>query len=151
MSRQRRRTTLYLDEHIAPETKEILNDADWRVIRIQESPYRGRDEREFIGELRSQAAILLTSDMEFVEEVVHDGINHGGIWLINPALERDERVMLAAINAGFFNRTPPRQLRNIVSYLAHDGLHLIIGEDDLLAYSFHEIREHLGTPNPDGE
>jgi hypothetical protein len=150
MARRRRRVTLYLDEHIAPETKEILTDADWRVIRIQESPYRGRDEREFIGELRSRSAIFVTSDIEFVEEVARNGIRHGGIWLINPALERDERLMLAAINAGLFSGTPPRHLRDIVSFLAYDGLRLMNGKKNVLAYSFDEIRENLGIPHPDG-
>jgi predicted nuclease of predicted toxin-antitoxin system len=150
MTRRRRRVTLYLDEHIAPETKKILADADWRVIRIQESPYRGRDERDFIGELRSQSAIFVTSDIEFVDEVVREGIKHGGIWLINPALERDERLMLAALNAGLFAGTPPRDPRDIVSYLAYDGLHLMNGERDVLAYSFDEIRQDLDILHPDG-
>jgi hypothetical protein len=150
MARRRRRVTLYLDEHIAPETKEILNDADYRAIRINESPYRGQDERSFIGELRSQDAVLLTSDIEFVDEVVRERIRHGGIWLINPALERDERVMLAAINAGFFAEVPARQLRDVVSFLAHDGLRLVIGEErSLLVYSFDQLREDLDIPNPD--
>jgi hypothetical protein len=150
MTRRRRRVTLYLDEHIAPETKEVLADGDWRVIRIQESPYRGRDERDFIGELRSQSAIFVTSDLEFVDDVVRDGIKHGGIWLINPALERDERLMLAALNAGLFSGTSPRDLRDIVSYLAYDGVRLMNGKKDVLAYSFDEIREDLEIPHPDG-
>jgi hypothetical protein len=151
MARRRREVTLYLDEHIAPETKEVLNDADYRTIRINESRYRGQDERSFIGELRSQGAVLLTSDIEFVDEVVRKRIRHGGIWLINPALERDERVMLAAINAGFFAEVPARQLRDVVTFLAHDGLRLVIGkEKSLLVYSFDELREKLDIPHPDG-
>jgi hypothetical protein len=146
MSRKKRDrgTTVFLDEHLDPEIKDVLVDVGYRPIRIQESPYRGRDERDFISKLRSDAAVFATSDIEFVDEAIGGRIAHGGIWCVNPALSRDERVLLAAINAGFFLGVPARHMRGVVSYLAHDGLHLVIDGDDDLAYSFPAMAEDFG-------
>jgi predicted nuclease of predicted toxin-antitoxin system len=139
--RSKQRVTLYLDEHIDPEIKDLFVGVGYRAIRIQESPFRGEDERDFIGALRSMEAVFVTSDYSFVQYVIEHGIKHGGIWCIPSKLTRNERSTAAAILAGFCMGVPARTMRDFILYFAHDGLHLMDHKDDELAYSYPMMRE----------
>ena len=75
--------------------------------------------------------------------MLDEGRRHAGIIFIPGALSRDERELLAAIIAGFMGGADFRQMKNIVIYLAHDGLHMTNGERDELLYSYHQMRQDL--------
>ena len=139
--RSKQRVTLYLDEHIDPEIKDLLLSIGYRAIRIKESRFRGQDERDFIATLRSQQAVFVTSDYNFVRYVDENGVKHGGIWCIPVKLTRQERSTAAAIIAGFSLGAPARHMRDFILYLAHDGLHLMSRDWDELVYSYPMMRE----------
>jgi len=142
-SGKKRRFTVYLDEHVDPVIKEIFTAVGFRCIRISESKYRGQDERNYIGKLRSESAVFVTGDQEFVEDVDERKIRHGGIIWIPASLPRDEKQTLAAIMAGYMKGLDLRLMKDIVMYVAHDGLRLHSGDKDELAYSFPQINRDL--------
>src|SRR5512132_3260047 len=81
---KKQRPTILADEHILEPVIESLKDIGWfRVLRAtHDHRFRGRDEWEYIRELRSLNVIFLTQDGEFVRHVVSDHVHHAGIiWL----------------------------------------------------------------------
>lgn len=139
--RSKQRVTLYLDEHIDPEIKDLFVEVGYRAIRVQESPFRGQDERDFIGTLRSMEAVFVTSDYSFVHYVDEHDVRHGGIWCIPPKFTRSDRSTAAAVLAGFCMGVPARTMRDFIVFFAHDGLHLMNDKDDELAYSYPMMEE----------
>jgi hypothetical protein len=140
---KKRRFTVYLDEHVDPAMKEIFTVVGFRCIRISESKYRGQDERDYIGKLRSESAVFVTGDQEFVEDVDEQKIRHGGIIWIPASLLRDEKQILAAIMAGYLQGVDLRLMKDIVMYITHDGVRLRSGARDELVYSFPQINRDL--------
>jgi hypothetical protein len=136
---KRRRHTLYLDEHVDPLTKELFAGVGFRCIRISESRYKGRDEHDYIDKLRAESAVFVTGDQRFIEHVVERATRHAGIIWIPATLLQSEKQILAAIMAGWMQGADLRQMKNLIMYLAHDGIHLRSREKDELVYSFPAI------------
>jgi Domain of unknown function (DUF5615) len=140
---KKRRYTLYLDEHVDPVAKELLTGVGFRCIRISESKYRGQDEHDYIDKLRSESAVFVTGDREFLEHVDERGMPHAGIIEIPVSLPRDTKQLLAALVAGWLKGADLRRMSNVVLYWANDGLRLRCGGKDKVVYSIPQINRDL--------
>jgi len=139
----KRRYTLYLDEHIDPAAKPIFEEVGFRCIRISESRYRGQDEHDYVANLYAEGAVFVTGDQRFIEDVEEQRMRHAGIIWIPATLLRDEKQLLVAVMAGFLKGADLRQMKGIIMYLAHDGIHFRGRARDLLVYSIQSIQQDV--------
>jgi hypothetical protein len=81
----------------------------FRILLASKSKrFRGRDERDYIQELRAENIAFVTQDGEFVEAVISDGVRHAGIVWLPGRADRGELAASAAVGLG--------RLRGLLDY-----------------------------------
>jgi hypothetical protein len=145
---KKQRPTILADEHILKPVIESLKDIGWfRVLRAtHDHRFRGRDEWEYIRELRSLNIIFLTQDGEFVRHVVSDHVRHAGIiWLLARwnAEELATDVVAACGILGDFLDAGAHGAHNIVIRAEYDGIRTIVHGRERLVWSTEQIERDL--------
>jgi hypothetical protein len=126
MAKTRRKLpTICVDEHLPPYVRSGFKDAGFRVVEASRD-YRGRDEREYLGEMYAKNEVFVTADQEFVEDVFREGLaRHAGIVWLPAAMDHEQRtggVELAAALIKFHTAEHGHLgMRGVVLYLARDG------------------------------
>ena len=137
--RQRSLPSIYLDQHIDRTVADAFRPI-FRTIEVSQSAhFRGRDEHDFLPELSRENAIFVTSDEEFIDDVLNDEIPHTGIVFIPSQMDLDEKVLFAVIVGGFIQGAcseSKSQLHNHVIYPADEGLRSINKGKDELEFSW---------------
>lgn len=100
--KRRRRHTILADEHIDRRVLDSLTALNqFRIVRAdKDRGYRGRNEWDYVGELRSQSIIFLTQDGEFVRHVLRDRVRHGGVIWLPAGWAIDELEVAVCVAAG---------------------------------------------------
>ena len=154
------RPAILADEHILEPVIEPVDRLGWfRILRAaRDRRFRGRDEWDYIRELRSLNIVFLTQDGEFVRHVVADQVRHAGIvWL--PA-EWDVQELAAVVPAacgllrGYLD-DGVHGVHDIVIRVENDGIRTIVNGRERLVWSLdqmkHDIEEYLGKQIFDDE
>jgi hypothetical protein len=140
------------DEHILAAVIEAVEGLGWfKVLRAARDPrFRGRDEWDYIRELRSLNIAFLTQDAEFVRHVVSDRVHHAGIiWL--PAHWKVEELAFAVAPAcgalrGYLY-AGVQGAHDIVIRVEYDGIRTIENGRERLTWSLeqmkHDMEEYL--------
>lgn len=83
MSRKKQLPRICLDEHVPPYVKEHFVAEKFRVIRANESGYKGRNELDYLGEMYANNEVFVTADGKFVDILAESGFKrHAGVvWL----------------------------------------------------------------------
>src|SRR3712207_905382 len=81
---------IYCDVHIKPGAIEAFAEQGFKCIRIPNSKYRERDEKDFIEEIYAEGDLFATGDLEFTEYVRENDIKHAGIIEVPPGLDNEE-------------------------------------------------------------
>jgi hypothetical protein len=78
--KKKRQPMILADEHLHPSVIKAVEDQGWfKVLRAtHDHRFRGRDEWDYVSELRSLNIVFFTQDNEFVQHVVTDRVRHGG-------------------------------------------------------------------------
>lgn len=141
------------DEHILAPVIEAVERLGWfKVLRAtRDRRFRGRDEWDYVRELRSLNIVFLTQDGEFVRHVVSDRVHHAGIiWL--PAGWNVEELSFAVAPAcgalrGYLD-AGGQGAHDIVIRVEYDGIRTIENGRERLTWSLeqikHDMEEYLG-------
>lgn len=78
------------------------------LLAAKDRRFRGRNERDYIADLRAQSIAFVTQDAEFVEAVISDDIRHAGIVWLPGRADKDELAASAAVGLG--------RLRGLLDY-----------------------------------
>jgi hypothetical protein len=132
--------TMYLDEHINSKLLWVFRQQKFRAVLISRTAkYSGRDEKDYIGRIKSEGAVFCTMDIEFVEYVVQNRIKHAGIVLLPSNWDIDTLTFASAGTAGAIRGMIENKgrsfINNKVFYIADDGYHIIENSKDRLDYS----------------
>lgn len=143
---------IYCDVHIKPGAIEAFTELGFTCIRIPNSKYRRRDEKDFIEEIYAEGKLFATGDLEFTEYVRENSVKHAGIIEIPPDLDNEDANWaadgLAKIIKVFIDRDGKHAWRKHILYYANDGVHITDDKgDDTLFYSWEAIERDLGSPN----
>ena len=150
-SATKRLPSICIDENLSPAVGDVFRKEGFRVLVIsRHRGLRGRDEREFIGELRQQNAVFVTGDAEFVEEIVDRPIRHAGIVFVDQTSTPRAKEWFCLLAAyGIIGRCDesPRAFAGRIAYVGDDGVRVIFGGEDRLIYSWPAI-EHRADAAP---
>ena len=142
-SATKRLPSICVDENLSPAVADQFRKAGFRVFEVAKHPrLRGRDERDFIGDLLQQNAVFVTGDAEFVEELAEQQERHAGIVFVeqtSPPREKEWFSLTAAY--GIIGRCvdSPRAFAGRIAYVGNDGIRVIYRGRDTLAYSWPAI------------
>ena len=132
MSMAKRRTKngpgICVDEHIVTAIAEIFRLSFSVIEAGKSSEFRGRDERDYLQTLYERNLIFVTSDAEFVNEVIDSDLRHAGIVYIPPNMELGQKLYFADIARvwiGGGTRDAMYAFRGNTLYPAHDGVRFI--------------------------
>lgn len=133
--------TIAIDEQLPPEIEKPFRYFGFRVIKINKTnKYKGKDERDYLGELYANNCAFITSDEIFVKEVLDEKLKNAGMIFIPKQMERNEKEIFAWVASGFIMRIyeidGKNGLRNKVAYPAHEGFHVIENGNDKLDASW---------------
>jgi hypothetical protein len=144
------------DEHILAPVIEAVENLGWfRVLRAtRDHRFRGRNEWDYVRELRSQNIVFLTQDGEFVRHVVSDRVHHAGIiWLPAGSAQWDAEELAAAVAPacgvlrGYLD-DGGQGAHDIVIRVEYDGIRTIVNGRERLVLSLEQmkrdIEEYLG-------
>ena len=119
--------SICIDEHMHRDVASVfrqsfrtLEAARWNVVK-------GRDEREYIADLRSRNIIFVTSDLAFVQDIGASDRKHAGIVYLHNDLDLRRKVTFAGIASAYIEggcHSSSRALHNCILYPAHDGVRL---------------------------
>ena len=147
--RRRRLPSVCVDEHISPEVAVAFRQVLQTVEASKLRELKGRDERDYIRELRAQNTVFATSDVAFVEHIRRHNIRHAGIIYIPNRMTGTEKLTFAEIAAAFVlggSRSSSVAFHNCILYPAHDGLRLIRPRrGNELAFSWHWLSQVRGS------
>ncbi len=154
---KKRRHTVLVDEHVHDWVAAVLMEYGFRVFKAsRDSRFRGREEANYIGELRRDNIAFVTQDREFVQRLTRGGMQHGGvIWLPKGWPEEADIAVHAAAGMllGALDQSS-KGAHNLVIRIADDGLYTIIKGREQLAWSVEqlefEIEEELARRNLGG-
>lgn len=91
---------IYVDEHLAPEIARAFRDEGFRVIETRRSrSFAGRDEMDYLAELRRDRGIFVTSDRQQVDRIRAGRHKHPGVVFLDREWDRDAKVALAGVMA----------------------------------------------------
>lgn len=91
---------IYVDEHLAPEVARAFQDEGFRVIEARRSRgFAGRDEMDYLAELRRDRGIFLTSDQQQVDRIRAGRHKHPGVVFLDREWDREAKVALAGVMA----------------------------------------------------
>jgi hypothetical protein len=153
MKRKTLRPMILADEHVNPGVIKAVEDLGWfKVLRAShDRRFRGRDEWEYVGELRSLNIVLLTQDSEFVQHVVADQVRHAGIIWLPTGWDVEELASAVAAACGLLRGLfddGVHGARDIVIRVEYDGIRTIVNGRERLVWSVdqmkRDIEEHLG-------
>jgi hypothetical protein len=139
------------DEHILPPVIEAVEKLGWfKVVRAtRDHRFRGRDEWDYVCELRAQNIVFLTQDGEFVRHVVSDRIPHAGIiWLPAGSPEWDAEELASAVSSacgllrGYLDQGP-HAMRDIVIRVEYDGIRAIVNGRERLVWSLEQMKRDI--------
>jgi hypothetical protein len=138
---KRRLPSICLDEHIPPELKAQFSAAGFRVIRANESSYRGRDEHDYLAEMYSRNEIFVTEDERFVDDVLDSGLRrHAGIVWSPETLDPEQRIGFAELATDWIRslvrEEGPFAMRGTLLYPSKDGPTILVDDKDLLLISW---------------
>ena len=139
---------IYCDVHIKPGAIEGFTKQRFKCIHIPKSKYRELDERDFIGYLYAENALLATGDLTFTKHVLDNNVKHAGIIEIPPDYDNEEAAayaeLLAKFVAVYIEDDGKHAWRRRIIYLAHDGVTIIHNTGDEHRYSWEELRQAVG-------
>ena len=139
-----------MDENLSSAVADRFRNAGFRVLEVTKHPgLRGRDEREFIGELLRMNAVFVTGDAAFVEELEAKPRRHAGIVFIEQMASPLEKEWFSVTAAhGIIGRCADghRAFHGRIAYVGVDGIRVIYSGRDTLAYSWPEI-DRWGDPS----
>lgn len=139
-SASRRLPSICIDENLSPEVADQFRAAGFRVIEVSKHPgLRGRDERDFLGELLRENAVFVTGDAEFVRELVDRPRRHPGIVFIEQGSSAKDKAWFSLTAAyGIVGRCDesPHAFAGRIAYVADDGIRVIHRGMETLAYSW---------------
>ena len=153
-SRKRQGPHICVDEHILRPIADVFRKRFSVIEAARSNEFSGRDERDYLPTLNQRNTIFVTSDSEFVEDVIDNNLEHAGIVYIPPGMLPDERMLFAEIAAVWIDgatRTSPTAHRGVTLYPGSDGVRFFRrhGTHDKracrthLGISWHEIAEDL--------
>jgi hypothetical protein len=142
---------IYCDVHVKPGAIEAFTEQGFKCIRIPNSKYRRRDEKDFIGDIYAEGALFATGDLEFTEYVRENNVKHAGIIEILQDLDNEDANWaadgLAKVAKVHIQGIGKHALRKHIIYFANDGVRITDDKgDDSLFYSWEAIERDLGTP-----
>jgi hypothetical protein len=138
---KRKLPSICLDEHIRPELKAIFRDDGFRVFRANESRYRGRDERDYLDEMYARNEVFVTSDGDFVNDLVESRVKrHAGVVWMPEQLDKEQQDGFAELAASSIKFQVGEEgqfaIRGLVLYPSKDGLTVFDGDKDQLIISW---------------
>lgn len=140
--------SICVDEHMHPRVAAAFRET-FRTVEVAKTErFKGRDERDFLGELYSENAIFATSDGEFVNEAIENDRLHAGIIFIPKEMTADEKVLFAQIAGGFIRggcSASRHVFRRRVVYAGHDGLRTVAKKSDSMEFSWAWLSQMLNT------
>lgn len=117
-----------VDEHIVTAIADVFR-RNFSVIEAGKSnEFRGRDERDYLQILYERNLVFVTSDVEFVNEVIDGDLKHAGIVYIPPDMELGQKTYFAEIARAWIGggtRNSAYAFRGNTLYPAHDGVRFI--------------------------
>jgi hypothetical protein len=142
------RPVILVDEHIHPPVVEAVESLGWfRILRAaRDRRFSGRDERDYIDELRSLNFIFLTQDGEFVRHVVSNRVRHAGIlWLpggwdiegLTFAVSAACGLLRGCLNHG------AHSIHDMVIRVEDDGIRAIVNGRERLVWSVEQIERDI--------
>ncbi len=138
------RPTILADEHVFPPVIEAVESLGWfKVLRAaRDHRFRGRNEWDYIGELRSLNIIFLTQDNEFVQHVVTDQVRHAGIVWLPGGWDVEELASAVAPACGLlrgYQDDGVHGARDIVIRVEYDGIRTIVNGRERLVWSLDKM------------
>jgi hypothetical protein len=150
-SASRRLPSICIDENLSPEVANQFRSAGFRVIEVAKHPgLRGRDERDFLGDLLRENAVFVTGDAEFVRELVNRPRRHPGIVFVEQSFSAEDKASYCLTVAyGIIGRCDesPHAFAGRIVYAGDDGIRVIYRGKDTLAYSWPALK-HLSEAKP---
>src|SRR5262245_41748401 len=147
----KRLPSICIDENLSPALGDVFRKEGFRVLEVSKHPrLRGRDERDFIDELRQENTVFVTGDAEFVEEIVDQRRRHGGIVFVEQAATAQQKEWFCLFAAyGIIGRCDesPRAFADRIAYVGYDGVRVIYRGKDTLSYSWSAI-DHREASKP---
>ena len=153
---KRKLHTILADEHIPETVINNVEESGWfNVIRAaRDSRFRGREELDYINELRARNIVFLTQDGGFVKRIASDRVHHAGIILLPPGREAEELGAEIIVVCGrvqrYLDDQRSRGAHGVVFQVDESGIYTIVGGKKRLEMSIqqimHEIEEDLREP-----
>jgi predicted nuclease of predicted toxin-antitoxin system len=145
----RRLPSICIDENLSPAVGDVFRKEGFRVLEVSRHPgLRGRDERDFIDDLRRQNAVFVTGDAQFVEEIVDRPRRHAGIVFVEQVSPSGEKEWFCRFAAyGIIGRCEgsPRAFADRIAYVGDDGVRVIYRGQDRLMYSWPALERLAGA------
>ena len=91
---------IYVDEHLPPEVAQAFRDEGFRVVKTRQSRgLAGRDEMDYLAELRRDRGVFVTSDQQHVDRVRTGRHKHPGVVLLDREWDPEATVALVGVIA----------------------------------------------------
>ncbi len=141
MAKRRQLPSICIDEHLRPEVKTGFRDEGFRVFRAGESKYKSQDERDYLGQMYARNEVFVTSDGEFVDDLVESRFKrHAGVVSMPNQLDRQQQTGFVELAAAFtkfqVKEDGPFAMRGLLLYPEQTGLRVFDGENDHLVISW---------------
>jgi predicted nuclease of predicted toxin-antitoxin system len=147
----KRLPSICIDENLSPALGDVFRREGFRVLEVSKHPgLRGRDERDFIDDLRQQNAVFVTGDAEFVGEIIDQRRRHAGIVFVAQASTAEAKEWFCLFAAyGIIGRCDesPRAFTDRIAYVGVDGVRVIYRGEDTLSYSWAAL-DHRADARP---
>ena len=121
---KKRLPPIYVDDHLAPEVAQAFRDEGFRVIETRRSHrIAGRDEMDYLPELRRDRGIFVTSDQRHVDRIRAGRHKHPGVVFLDREWDREAKVALAGVMA--------ETIKGAIAVLGSKGFYDIVLEPAL--------------------